>query len=106
MPRLRPPMPTPETPPVFKYKGKGRPHLASVCAALERANGLISPAAELMQMDASNLRKFVQYHPKCLAVVRECRSKMKDFAESQALALMREKHWGALQYFLSTQCQD
>jgi hypothetical protein len=28
-----------------------------------------------------NLRKYVPHHPKCLAVVRECRSKMKDFAE-------------------------
>jgi hypothetical protein len=73
---------------------------------LEQANGSISPAAQLMQMDASNLRKFAQHHPKCLAVMREARAKMKDFAESQTIALMRDKHWGALQYFLSTQCQD
>jgi hypothetical protein len=100
-------MTTPETsPPTFKYKGKGRPHLDSVCKALEQANGLITPAAQLMQMDASNLRKFVQHHPKCLAVVREARAKMKDFAESQTFSLMKDKHWGALQYFLSTQCQD
>jgi len=31
---------------------------------------------------------------------------MKDFAESQTIALMKDKHWGALQYFLSTQCWD
>jgi hypothetical protein len=99
-------MPTPETPPAFKYKTKGRPHLATICAALEKANGLISPAAQLLSMDPSNLRKYAQHHPKCMAVIIEARAKMKDFAESQTFSLMRDRHWGALQYFLSTQCQD
>ena len=98
-------MPTPETPPQLRFKGKGRPHLTTVCAALEKANGLISPAAQLLSMDSSNLRKYAQHHPKCMAVIIEARAKLKDFAESQTIALMRDKHWGALQYFLSTQCQ-
>jgi hypothetical protein len=54
-------MPTPEMPPMFKHKA-GRPQLQSVCDALGSTFGFVEPAARLLQMDASNLRKYVRSH--------------------------------------------
>ena len=92
-------MPTPEQRPEIKYKGKGRPHLETV-------NGLTEPAARLLGMNASNLTKYIQHHPRCQEAQRQARARMGDFTESKAFELIGEKHWPAIQYYLSTQCKD
>jgi hypothetical protein len=96
----------PEIRPQIRYKRRGRPHLETVCDALAKAHGLVEPAARLLDMDAGNLTKYIQHHPRCQEVKRQARAKMGDFTESKQFELIAEKHWPAIQYYLSTQCKD
>jgi hypothetical protein len=98
-------MAAPETPPVFKYKA-GRPQLQSVCDALKATFGFVEPAARLLEMDASNLRKYVRSHPRCVAVQIEAKEKIKDLAESQLVQLLNAKDWRAVQFTLLTLAWD
>jgi hypothetical protein len=91
--------------PEIKYK-TGRPHLEAVCDALRSTNGLVEPAARLLQMDGGNLRKYIRTHAKCQAVKIEAREKIKDLAEAQLVQLLNAKDWRAVQFVLLTLGKD
>lgn len=91
--------------PRVTYKN-ARPHLQAVCDALRSANGLVEPAARLLQMDASNLRKYIRHHVKCQAVQFEAREKLGDLAESKLIALVNAGDYRAISLVLLTICRN
>jgi hypothetical protein len=91
--------------PEIKYKTV-RPHLDAVCEALRQANGLVEPAARLLQMDGSNLRKYIRTHATCQAVQWEARQKLGDLAESKLVAMVNAGDYRAVALVLTTICRD
>jgi hypothetical protein len=73
----------PQTKPRIKFKTRQRPHLAVVCEALRKTRGIVDLAARRLSMDPSNLRKFVDHHPACIAIRDEARLGMVNVAESK-----------------------
>jgi hypothetical protein len=74
--------------------------------ALKASRGLIAPAARALGTSRSSLQTMIKRYARLEKVVREQRGTLGDFAESQMVTLMSEKHWPAIQFYLSTQCRD
>jgi hypothetical protein len=89
----------------IKYK-TARPHLDLVCEALQLSHGLVGPAAKRLQMDPSNLRKYIRAHSRCFGVIGEAREKVKDLAESKLFESLNERDWRAIQFTLLTLGKD
>jgi hypothetical protein len=95
----------PEKRPEIKYR-PGRPQIEAVCEALRTAHGLVEPAARILGMDGSNLRKYVRHHARCQVVQREARSKVSDLAEQKLYSLIQAGDWRAISFWLLTMCKD
>jgi hypothetical protein len=91
--------------PQIKYK-KPKPQLDLVCEAILEMHGLTAQAAAKLDMSEHNLRLYIKHHPKAQAAQKEARRVMGDFTEGKFFNLIKDKHWPAIQYYLSTQCKD
>jgi hypothetical protein len=91
--------------PQIKFR-KGRPQIDIVCQTLLECHGLLYPWAAKLDMTPGNLSTYIKHHPRAQEARRQARAKMGDFTESKAFELINEKHWPAIQYYLSTQCRD
>jgi hypothetical protein len=75
-------------------------------AALKASHGLLAPAARALGTTRSSLQTMVKRYARLEKVRQEQRGVMGDFTESKMFELIGEKHWPAIQFYLSTQCRD
>jgi hypothetical protein len=80
--------------------------VAQVIAALEGSAGLLLGASQKLRCTREVIESYVARYPEVRAALRRIREELKDFAESQMVALLREKNPSALAFFLRTQAKD
>ncbi len=71
--------------PVLRYKRRPKRLLDLVCAALLANKGLVVPTAKAIGMDPSNLRRYIQAHPKAAEAEADGRGLLAPYAESKLL---------------------
>jgi hypothetical protein len=86
--------------PQIQYKTP-RPVLDLVCEALIAEHGLISPAAKRLNMDNSNLHKYIKAHAKAQAALRTARERMGDYAEGKLFRLIEQGSQRAIEFYLA-----